>query len=201
MRYLLLALLLSAAIPAVAQTPEIRFPIDSATHKVAYSEVVQVPGATKAELYSRAKLWAAKTFPSTDATVQLSDAEAGRIVARGWSRINIVSLGISNPMKMWFMVQIDVKDGRYRSIVTDLEYQGEYNPSVTMMSASAQTARRPADETLLLHDNRTHNKKGEVKPIFASYRTQTNDSVLSMLASIKAALTASPAAGLQNKDF
>ncbi|TGE22827.1 DUF4468 domain-containing protein [Hymenobacter metallicola] len=201
MRYFLLALLLSAAAPVFAQKQEIAIPTDSATHKVTYSEVIQVPGASKADLYSRAKLWAAKTFPSTDATVQLTDAEAGRIIARGWTRINIVTLGIANPMKLWFLVQIDVKDGRYRSIVTDLEYQGEYNPRVTVMSAAAQTARTPADETLTLHNERTHTKKGELRPIFASYRTQTNDAVLQLQAGIKAALTASPSTGVSNSDF
>ncbi|RFP65932.1 DUF4468 domain-containing protein [Hymenobacter lapidiphilus] len=185
----------------VTRAQEIVFPVDPDTGKVTYSDVVQVPGATQAELYARAQLWAAKTFPSTDATVQLSDAATGRVVARGWDRINIVVMGFGNPFKLWFLVQLDCKDGRYRSIVTDLEYQGEYNPKVTVMSAAQQTARTPAEANLLTKNSATHNKKGELRPVIASYRKQTDETVRSIQAGIKAALTAAQSGGVSNSDF
>lgn len=198
---LLPALLLGLSAQAQTDKPAVPvFPLDSLTHKVSYTDVVPVAGATKAELYSRAKLWAARTFPSTDATVQLADEASGRLLVRGWSRVMVASMGMSVPMKMWFMVQVDAKDGRYRSIITDLEYQGEYSPSNKMMSAAAQTARNPAEPILNTSDPRAYNKKKEPRPIMSSYWAQTQAAIDGLRASLKAGLS-SASASSQGKDW
>ena len=55
MKTALLALCLLSGIAAHGQTWKSPLPLDSATHKVTHSGVVEVPGASKAELYSRAR--------------------------------------------------------------------------------------------------------------------------------------------------
>lgn len=184
----ILLALAASPIVAAAQTTTPVFPIDSLTHKVTYTKVVKVDGASRDELYSRARLWAAKTFASTDKAVQLEDANAGRLVARGWSRMNIKSMGNMVPIKLWFMTQIEVKEGRYRVSVTDLEYQGEQGP------------KQSADEVLTTTGPNAVDKKGQVRPMVANYRSEADRVVTELLASIEAAMR-NPAAASKKADW
>lgn len=60
MKHLLLAGLLIVGVAAPAWAQQQPLPVDSTTHKITYSAVVQVPGASQAELYGRALRWLAK---------------------------------------------------------------------------------------------------------------------------------------------
>lgn len=116
-------LLVSLLLPLLA-TAQVKFPIDSTTHKINYSAVVNAPG-TKEVLFGRALDWFALTFKSSNDVIQLKDKETGKIVGKwnirpfddrsGYVTCNIIVL---------------LKDNKYKYSITDLYYQGtsEFRP-------------------------------------------------------------------------
>ena len=80
MKHLFLLCLLACGLQAAGQVSPL--PIDSLTHKVTYQGVVQVPGVTQAEMYSRAREWFAVTFGSAKAVLEMDDRTAGKLIGR-----------------------------------------------------------------------------------------------------------------------
>lgn len=114
----------------VLAAPELKaIPFDP-TGKILYTEVVQVPGASQAELYARAKLWFADTFKSAKAVVQADDKDAGIIQGTAFQDISVVAMGMPSAVKLWYTIKIALKDGRYKYDITDLRvqnYASQYN--------------------------------------------------------------------------
>jgi hypothetical protein len=111
-------------------TPLKLLPFDPTTGKLVYTEVVQVPGASQAELYARAKLWFANTFKSAKDVVQAEDKEAGIIQGTGFQDITVVSMGLPVREKLWYTIKIAIKEGRYKYDITNFRvqnYPSEYN--------------------------------------------------------------------------
>lgn len=109
-----------ASFVAQAQGWQNPLPIDSASQRVSFTGVVQVPGATKAELYSRAREWFANNFGSSKAVLEMDDREIGKLIGRayepfGWEANVMVTL----PSRLWRTIKVEVKDGRYRYTITN----------------------------------------------------------------------------------
>lgn len=103
--------LILVSISALAQMP-----LDSSTHKFTYTGVVEVPGATKEEIYLRAHSWFVSYYKNADAVIQLQDKEAGRIIGKG--RFGVVwQMGIERLVR--HTVQIDIKEGRFRYSISN----------------------------------------------------------------------------------
>ncbi|OOQ57153.1 DUF4468 domain-containing protein [Mucilaginibacter pedocola] len=107
--------LFALLLPAIAYSQ--KFPIDSATQKVTYKEVVLADGLTKDQLFSNAKLWAVKTFKSAKDVIQLEDKASGKVVVQGVSQINTESRPYDH--MLGYSIDITVKDNKYRFIITD----------------------------------------------------------------------------------
>jgi hypothetical protein len=90
-----------------------------------FHEVVQVDSASKEQLYLRAKVFFANAFNSAKDVIQMDDREAGIIIGKGWDNIFIKIALHQVPLKMWYSVKIQSKDGRYKCEVYDISYQGE----------------------------------------------------------------------------
>lgn len=82
------------------------------------SEVVQVEGKSKSNLYQDALLWVNKTFNNPKTVIQTKDADLGLITLK--TRI-IISDYHGTPWQ-WYNVNmsIQVKDGRYKYEITDI---------------------------------------------------------------------------------
>jgi hypothetical protein len=91
-------------------------PTDSATHTVTYGGVIEVPGAKKSELYSRAREWYTTNFGSAKAVLEMDDREDGKLIGKGFAKF-----GFGKPIDwaMWRTVKIEVKDEKYRYTITD----------------------------------------------------------------------------------
>ena len=109
------AVVTAALLPPIA--------IDSATGRILYSDVVQVPGASQTELYARAKLWFADTFASAKDVVQVADKEAGVIQGTAFQPITFEVLGYHSLERLWYTVKIVLKDGRYKYDLTEFRVQ------------------------------------------------------------------------------
>ncbi len=116
------ALLTSAAAPTKAPVlPDgTVLPFDEATHLITYQGVVEVPGATKDQLYTRAYEWMAKTYRSANAVIQMQDKESGRLVGRGSTRATVRGYDagvVRHTLTLYF------KDGRYKYVLTDFAHE------------------------------------------------------------------------------
>ena len=82
----------------------------------AITEVVPVEGASKTELYNRAKLWFAKTFKSAKDVIQLDDKENGQIIGNGAISYSAPAgiPGYNFSGYFYFTVTVEVKDNRFK---------------------------------------------------------------------------------------
>jgi len=126
--------LLSVSI-SFGQNESTKLPIDPETNKITYSEVVLVDSiTTKQELYLNAKEWFVHAFNSAQNVIQFDDKESGKIIGKG-----LISVGSTlGPVKssdnlgvVSFVVEIQLKNGKYRYNFTDLWHDAQnsiYSP-------------------------------------------------------------------------
>src|SRR5690606_33005985 len=116
------------------------FPIDTATGKIKFSEVVYLDSIPKATLYTKAREWFVRTFKSSKVVLELEDKEAGKLIGKGdFTAITEESMNDNEFIKkkglvskelrekknkgevgsVSFIVSIYIKDGRYKYEITD----------------------------------------------------------------------------------
>lgn len=90
-------------------------PYDKESGAVKYSEVVQVDGATKDQLYERARKWIATTYRSAKDVNQYESKDAGEVIGKGYFDF-IFDRGwfSSRPLTAYHIIDIRVKDGRFK---------------------------------------------------------------------------------------
>ena len=122
-------LLLGTVAPAQAQVklPKLKgwvnpLPKDSVTGKVSYQGVVQVPGATQATLYARAKKWFDTYSGSAPLTIETQDATTGKITGKTSELVMQNFLGANVQVPLWRTIIIQVKAGRFRYQITDFAF-------------------------------------------------------------------------------
>jgi hypothetical protein len=114
----------SARIAADRAADAAALPVDPQTHLITYQGVVEVPGVSKADLYTRAYTWVANAYHSANSVIQMQDKEAGQLVAKGLTRITVRSLGMNvDGGVIRHTLTIYVKDGRYKYVLTNLTHE------------------------------------------------------------------------------
>ena len=98
-------------------------PLDTATGRLVYTEVVPVPGASQTELYARAQLWFADTFGAVKDVVQVADKDAGVLQGTAFYPLPLGEPGAQSLVRLWYTVKVVVKEGRYKYEFTDLRLQ------------------------------------------------------------------------------
>lgn len=128
--FLLLTLaspLVGLAQPATPPTPPkladgTPLPYDADTHLLTYQGVVEVAGATQAQLYVRARDWAAKTSSTNNAS-QPEGTTTDQVVTKGTWPVTISMLGMTYPAGfVQYTLSIYVKEGRYKYVLTNLTH-------------------------------------------------------------------------------
>ncbi|MBF9141932.1 DUF4468 domain-containing protein [Hymenobacter properus] len=177
MKYILFALALLTTAPSVyaqkAGTTETApaLPIDPNTHLMTYTAVVEVPGATKDELYARALEWMAKTYQSANDVVQLKDKAAGEIIAKG----GIPFFFKHQPCGYVVHTQtLFVKDGRYKFVMTDFKHVNVLPVRDWSMGPLEQPT----------------TPKGFLKRAWAEVQSTTDEKAKAMIASLEQAMQA-----------
>ena len=116
---------------AVAQKAPTKpmMPIDSDTELASYKDVVETPGIPKSELYKRAVIFFNTYFPSK-AVLQSSDSVAGHLEGKAKFDTYKESKGVKSlNERMQYSVIIDVKEGKYRYQITNINLQAQsYKP-------------------------------------------------------------------------
>jgi hypothetical protein len=94
-------------------------PLDSSTQKVSYRAVVQVPGATQAVLYARAKKWFATAPGPTKIVLDTDDPVAGKLSGKTSELVMQNFLGANVQVPLWRTITVQVKPGRFRYQITN----------------------------------------------------------------------------------
>lgn len=99
-----------------------------------FSEVVEVEGKSSNEIYIAANQWAVETFKSAKSVIQFSDKESG-VVSGRYATSGMIGLA---PATIYSVINIEVKDGRYRLTISDPYYE------TTMQYASSGVVNQSA---------------------------------------------------------
>lgn len=120
-----LALSLSITIATAQQPPQINLPVDKESGKVIYREVVNVPGASRAQLLQRLDHWLHTFYPNVEALTKEKDSTHVLISHKfRIYRIERDKKGIEKTRyqtgMMMYTLRVDLKDGAYRYTIADL---------------------------------------------------------------------------------
>jgi hypothetical protein len=120
MKKLMPLMLLLISFVAQAQTQS--FPIDSTTKRITYSEVIQVEGASQADLYKRSK-----NLGIAGKGTKKDDPAQGLYVYKGSFKVSYPAPqpGLQHHGIVEYEVTLASKDGRYKYIVTNLVHSGD----------------------------------------------------------------------------
>ena len=103
-------------------------PLNSETGKITYEGVVEIDGVSKADLYSKALEWFALRYNSANDVIQLKDEDSGKVIGKGLFKINYYTREPS----IYHTISIYTKDGRYKYIITDLNYRDRQNDAFNL---------------------------------------------------------------------
>lgn len=106
-------------------------PVDAQTGRIAFTEVVEVPGATQQQLYSRAYEWVVKAYNSANNVVQMQDKESGKIIIKGLTRVSANGYPAGT---VSHTLSIYLKDGRYKYVLTDFSHEAPISSANKMLS-------------------------------------------------------------------
>lgn len=188
MKKLLLTLFIVA--PALSMAQAIVLPRDSTTKQISFQEVVQVPGATKDELYTRAREWFAKTFKSSKDVIQMDDRIAGKIIGKGSGNGLTGNILLITSFWLNYTVSITIKDGRYRYEITDFTTEDE---------PSYSSNRGVLNLDFLIDYKAAKKNDGSYIDMYEGYFQEALSTGTNISKSLKEAL-AQPAKGIKSKD-
>lgn len=123
---LLLCLLLFVCKLSIAQDENPIMPIDSITHLITYTDVINVDSTSKDELYSRGREWFAKYYKSSNEVLQMQDMNSGKLIGKAifyisaWTGIMTVDYGY-----ITYSISLYFKDNKYKYVITNFYHRGE----------------------------------------------------------------------------
>ena len=91
--------------------------------QVFFTKVVSLKSKSKEELYLNSKQYFVETFKSANDVIQMDDKEAATIIGKGFTDVFSVMMGISTPVKMWYTIKIQSKEGRYKYDIYDIYFE------------------------------------------------------------------------------
>jgi hypothetical protein len=169
---------------AVVPAQQPAYPKDATTGLIDYTEAVPVEGVSKADLFTRAKLWLAGSFKSAKDVVQTEDKDAGIIVGKGYSPISLTFFGHAVPYQLHYTLKLNFKDGKYKYELTDLYFQNEPDAAT-----SFKTYKIPVEDRILAAPSTSREGK-----TVAQMKAQYDATIPALLASLKAGM-------LKSSDF
>jgi len=85
------------------------------------------------QLYIKAYQWMANTFNSAKEVIQMQDKEAGKLIGKGIMKTPTAKDGLGSKIGddiVYYTISIDVKDGKYRCVLSDFIHEGGTGVSV-----------------------------------------------------------------------
>lgn len=124
MRYLSIVLLIITLYSCAPSKPIVKMDYPTPFEFVL---IDSLPG-TKNELYVKAHEWISKSFGSAKAVIDMQDKEAGKLIGKAqYDGVNMgagLATTLLSQSKVTYIISIDVKDNRYRCIISDFYHTG-----------------------------------------------------------------------------
>ncbi len=124
MKKLLLLILTTFSCVVIAQTPKwpdsLNITLPSKKGNIFYEHIINIDSASKDQLFNAARSWFSSTFLSAKSVLDLDDRSAGKLIGKG----NLSYTGLQKTFgerRASFIIDITVKDGKYRVIVYDIK--------------------------------------------------------------------------------
>lgn len=142
-----------------------QLPVDTATKKVTYSEVVEVPGATKDVLYTRAK-----NLNMLRENVKADNKTEGTYSYKGKVAVKYPApqVGMQHSGFVNYVVTVFVKDGKYKYTISDFTHESDKG------NGGKLEGKLPECNKFVLTANG-----------WAAIKTQTDDAMKRLITSIK----------------
>tara|TARA_B100000795_G_C22590085_1_gene357127 strand:- start:45 stop:566 length:522 start_codon:yes stop_codon:yes gene_type:complete len=106
MKKYILFLFLAFALTSAFSQSETKFNLHPETGEIYYSEVINIEGKSKNDLFVSARTWFANTFVSSKNVIQYSDKKEGIIIGKG-------NFKVKNG-RVNFTVKISSREGRFK---------------------------------------------------------------------------------------
>ncbi|KUG09031.1 DUF4468 domain-containing protein [Solirubrum puertoriconensis] len=120
-------------------------PVSSASKLITYTSVVEVPGASRDELFTRASQWVSTAYKSSVSAPQTIDKEGGKIIIQGFTPAKLKALGINSTAgNVTHTLSLYVKDGRYKYEFTNFYHEGIALPQGGVSTGGALENAKPA---------------------------------------------------------
>ncbi len=135
--------------------------------KLSFNEVIQLETFKQNQLFLNSKQFFADAFKSANEVIQMDDKESGIIIGKGFIDISAKMLTSTFPVKMWYTIKIQSKDGRYKYEIYDICF--ENYPSYYVLpdgSSKSQTAEEMFDK------NKFYKNNGQPKTQYQNFKTQ-----------------------------
>jgi len=91
-------------------------------NQIIYTGVVNAEGKSKDQIFNSAKFWFTENFRSSKSVLEIDDREMGVLSGRAWSSVTMIDDGLTD-FRGWYQIIIEVKDGRYRYQIKDIEFE------------------------------------------------------------------------------
>jgi hypothetical protein len=107
--------------------------------KVTYSDVIQLQGVSKDEMYKRVKLWFNENDKSNKDVIQLEDKDNGEIIGKGSFRAkwNFRFYTVLS-MNVWKTIKIQIKNDSLKYEISDFRMNNYFFP--TQITSLADTS-------------------------------------------------------------
>ncbi len=97
---------------------------DSLIDNIVFEDVIQVDNKSASELYISASGWIAKTYSSNKDVIQVENADAGILIAKGFTRISVFTGIVTSEMDMFYTIDIQCRNNRYKLSISNIYYLG-----------------------------------------------------------------------------
>lgn len=153
------------------------FPIDSATGKITFQDVVQINGLKKDDLFNKVKLWIINNYPSPKDVINTEDKDIGVLKLKPLFKRQVKDGNFTYEDVINFDLDIYIKDGRYKYIITNMK-------SSTVTSRSTSLDNNPIEKPFLISKDDSEQMK------YYEFRKTWSDIIKSDVAALVGSLHA-----------
>lgn len=160
---------------------------------VTYTKVIEAPGLSKEDIFSRAQNYFTYNYGSGKSVIQTEDKDRGLLVGKGiYVNVHVGVSLVSVAVDAWHILRIDVKDGRARAVITLTQYDKTITGGNTP----------PVNRTTFISQEYPINPKGDSKTIMMKAFYKSHHAALNTLNKLeKAILEGTTSSAIENADW
>jgi len=145
------------------------------------TEVVEVPGLTKDQIFISARQWVVTSFVDSKEVLQLSDKETGEISGAGISSVVMKLPNFAGNQPVWFRFRVAIwcKDGKYKYSFSDFSdaYVGKPGDTRNLLFRSFEPAETKESNVIMMGKKKNQQMYEDLKAAINKNMTSTAESL------------------------